>query len=565
MTTQMEDVCKLASLVDPLPDCSNTLVLEQFDLSDDTTPEVICQYFRLRLIVNRVYFTLALINMVYVICTTALLIHRARAVQSNEKKLRFPVNEKQIHTLRKRNLLALAVGETGHLLVISISLIIKALDGCIYCPIFMYVTTYGYYMWIASFIWRAYYLRFQLSLHKIKLRLGNGESEKDRKWYIHNRDKHSISNGRFMLLLLCGMVLVTVPLILMHRYYYGFDHVVVKTCSTRIGTMVLLFMVTFFQCIISPVLIWLLRHDRDAHNLRNELIAIFAVGIPTSVLYLVWVTIFPPSISYNGPNVRLFWGSINWIGLSQAVAHFIAVTYPLLASYGLCTCPCIKKVERYSRTGRRKSSISVARTLDCTTVSLEYILTQPELLEHLKHVAVQDFSTENVLFCEQYSILANKTMAKLNETRPLDEKPHKMNYTSLTSDPIPHELQTDYIAFYNTFIKAGAPLQVNITYSDRKAMDAVFKEYAKQQQHVLENVVSQVQMMEDDTWGGEELVLFASAADSKRSVTSITEDPLLGQPSTTSTIRCSVFDSARKEVMWIIFCNILPKFIEDCK
>ncbi|KAI9285868.1 hypothetical protein BC943DRAFT_262892, partial [Umbelopsis sp. AD052] len=227
---------------------------------------------------------------------------------------------------------------------------------------------------------------------------------------------------------------------------------VVESCSTRLGTMILLFMVTFFQCIISPILIWLLRHDRDAHNLRNELIAIFAVGIPTSVLYLVWVTVFPPAYSYTGPNVRLFWGSINWIGLSQAAAHFIAVTYPLLASYGLCTCPCIKRVKRFGRSRRRKSSISLARQLDCTTVSLEYILSQPDLLEHLKYVAVQDFSTENVLFCEQYDILAKKTVAKLNDRRPSDEKRLHKNYTSLTSDPIPHELQTDYIAFYNTFI-----------------------------------------------------------------------------------------------------------------
>jgi hypothetical protein len=561
MSINMEGLCKMAGLVGTPPDCSNPLVVQEFDLSDDMEPVDVCHYFSKRLIINKVYFALALINMAYVISSTALLIHRARAVKRNENNMRFPVNDNQIHTLRKRNLLALAVGETGHLFVISITIFIKALDGCIYCPIFMYVATYGYYLWIASFIWRAYYLRFQLSLHKTKLRLGNGESEEDRNWYIHNKDKHSISNGRFMLFLFCGLMLVTIPLVLMHRYYYGFERVVQESCSSRLGTIVLLCMVTSFQCIISPILIWLLRHDRDAHNLRNELFAITAVGIPTSVLYLVWVTVFPPGY---GSNVRLYWGSINWISLSQAVAHFITVTYPLLASYGLCTCPCMRRVERFSRTRRRKSSVSLTQMLDCTTGSLEYILSQPQLLEHLKNVAVQDFSTENVLFCEQYNILANKTMAKLNEKRTVDEKPLNENYTSLTSDPIPYELQTDYIAFYNTFIKAGAPLQVNIAYSDRKAMDAVFKDYARQR-HILENVVSQVQLTEDDTWGGEELVLFASVADSKRSATSITEDLLLGPSSTSSIIRCNVFDNARKEVMWIIFCNILPKFIEDCK
>ncbi|CAO3681444.1 unnamed protein product [Umbelopsis ramanniana] len=474
----MEGLCKFAGLYGTLPDCSDPLELEQFNIYDDVGPEVICEYFRERLIINRVYFSLAMVNMAYVISSTALLIHRARAVQRNEKNLRFPVKESQVRTLRERNLLALAIGESGHLMIISVSIIIKALDGCIYCPTFMYITTYGYYLWISSFIWRAYYLRFQLSLHKIKLQLGHGESRKDRDWYIHNKDMHSISNGRFFLLLLCGLVLLTIPLVLMHRYYYGFDHSVAQSCSTRLGTIVLLCMVTFCQCIISPILVFLLRNDRDAHNLRNELIAICVVGIPTSVLYLVWVTVVPASFSFDGP---------------------------------------------------------------------------------------RDFSTENVLFCEQYSVLANKTMDKLNKKQVIHEKPPNVNYTSLTSDPIPHELQTDYIAFYNTFIKAGAPLQVNIAYSDRKTMDAVFKDYARRERQILENVVSEVRLNEDDTWGGEELVLFASVADSKRSTTSVNEDPLIDQPSAGSSIRCNVFDHARKEVMWIIFCNILPKFIEDCK
>ena len=564
MGVYMDGLCELAGLTDALPDCSNPLELEKFNLTDDVGPEVVCEYFRTRMLINRVYFSLAIINMAYVVSTTALLIHRARAVQRNAKNLRFPVKESQVRALRERNLLALGIGESGHLMVISISIIIKALDGCIYCPTFMYITTYGYYLWISSFIWRAYYLRFQLSLHKIKLRLGNGESKKDRDWYIHNKDMHSISNGRYFLFLFCGLVLLTIPLVLMHRYYYGFGQDIVESCSTRLGTIVLLCMVTFCQCIISPMLVFLLRNDRDAHNLRNELIAICGVGIPTSVLYLVWVTVIPPSVRFDGPRVRLYWGSINWIGLSQAAAHFITVTYPLLESYGLCTCPCIRRAERYGRT-RRKSSISLAHMLDCTIGSLEYILAHPELLDHLKDIAVQDFSTENVLFCEQYSVLANKTMVELNKKQVIDEKPPNVNYTSLTSDPIPYELQTDYIAFYNTFIKAGAPLQVNIAYSDRKAMDAVFKDHARRERQILENVVSEVRLNEDDTWGGEELVLFASVSDSKRSTISVNEDPLLGQPSAGSTIRCNVFDNARKEVMWIIFCNILPKFIEDCK
>ncbi|KAH8555249.1 hypothetical protein BGW37DRAFT_130388 [Umbelopsis sp. PMI_123] len=538
--------------------------MTQFSVpSSETSPEDICKLFTERLVISKVYFSLAIFNTVYVISTTALLLHRARSVRKDEKLL-FPVNESQVNSLSKRNLLALAVGAIGHLLVVSISIIIKAMHGCLYCPIFMYVTTYGYYLWIASFIWRAYYLRFQLTLHKIKLRIGNGETKEDREWYMHNQDQHSVSNRRFIFVLIIGMAILTIPLILMHRFYYGFNHYTPQSCSSSVGTIILLTLVTSFQCVLSPILIWLLRHDRDAHNLRNELIAICIVGIPMSILYLVWVTVLPPAYSSTTPKIRMYWGSINWIGLGQAVAHVVTVTYPLLASYGLCTCSCMRIAKRLGGKGRRKSSVSLPYMLDCSMASLEFIINEPELLEHLKQIAVQDFSTENVLFCEHYHILANKTISKLNENRLVDKKHDDIKYNTLLDDPIPCDLQSDYVAFYNTFIKEGAPLQVNIAYSDRKAMDSVFKEYARRQQHILENAVSQIQTNLDDNWG-EELVPYVSATESKQDVSSVSEDRLLGQPSTNTVIRCNVFDNARKEVMWIIFYNILPKFIDDCK
>ncbi|GAB5585645.1 hypothetical protein Unana1_00545 [Umbelopsis nana] len=444
------------------------------------------------------------------------------------------------------------------------------MNGCLSCPIFMYFSCYGYVLWIASFMWRVYYLRFQLKLHKIKLRLGNGETKEDRDWYMHNKDQHSVSDRRFLSVLLFGLTIITVPLILTHRFYFGFQPAGVEDCATRIGTIVLLCLVTFFSCIISPILIWLIRHDRDAHNLRNELIVIFAIAFPTSILYVVWVTALPSSFQPlatsfqpNASRVRLYWGSINWIAIQQMAAHFISITYPLLESYGLCSCKCMRQPDKMKS---RHNSIKPAFALDCSMTSLEYIISQPELLEHMKDIAVQDFSAENVLFCEHYQILADKVLSKSNEKSTTAGKVEGMHIHGLPDCSIPISLQADYVAFYNTFVKEGSPLQVNIAHSDRKAMDEVFREYASRQLQILEHAVSQVKSVTHSTWSTSDYVPNVNEVGTKDESNSISEEYLIDHELDTDTIiPCSVFDNARKEVMWIIFCNILPKFLDNCK
>lgn len=559
MSNYTELLCRVRETVTPYPDCSDLSTLTTFDASSVSNAMFLCQWYKSRLIVIKVYFSIAVVNVVYVLITSTLLIYRTKAV-NHEKRLIFSMNESQMNSLRKRNVLALAVGATGHLMIASIFIVVQAMNGCLYCPVFMYISTYGYFLWIASFIWRAYYLRFQLKLNKTKLRLGNGETKEDREWYMHNKNQHSISNRRFLCLICLGLLLITGPLVLTHRFYYGFQEPQDEDCATRLGTVILICLVTFFSCFVAPFLIWWLRHDRDAHNLRNELIAIFAIGIPTSVLYIVWITAIPSAFHPEASHVRLYWGSINWILINQIAAHFISITYPLLVSYGLCSCRCIKQ----ERMKSRSSSVNLHFELDCSLVSLEYILSQPELLEHMKNVAVQDFSAENVLFCEHYRILADKVTSELTEKKMTYTEIKKGKLKGLPDTSIPCDMLCDYIAFYNTFIKEGAPLQVNIAHSDRKSMDKVFSEIASQHGHILEHAVSQIKPNAPDAWSTANFTPANEQATTKDESNSISEEQLLNQE-TGTIIPCSIFDTARKEVMWIILCNILPKFLDNCK
>ncbi|CAO3658614.1 unnamed protein product [Umbelopsis vinacea] len=315
-----------------------------------------------------------------------LLIYRTKGV-NHEKRLIFPMSESQMNSLRKRNVLALAVGATGHLMIASIFIVIQAMNGCLYCPVFMYISTYGYFLWIASYIWRAYYLRFQLKLNKTKLRLGNGETKEDREWYMHNKDQHSISNRRFLCIIFLGSLLISGPLVLTHRYYYGFKEPQDEDCATS----------------------------------------------------------------------------------------------------------------------------------------------QPELLEHMKNVAVQDFSAENVLFCEHYQILADKVTSELTEKKMTYTEIKEGKLKGLPDTSIPSGMLCDYIAFYNTFIKEGAPLQINIAHSDRKSMDKVFSEVASLHGHILEHAVSQIKPNASGPWSMANSTLASEQAKTTDESDNISEEQLLNQ------------------------------------
>lgn len=542
--------CRVTGITHSLPDCGDPATYDMFDA--DSVPEAIqlCEYARDTILITKIYFSITVINSIYVIFTTALFIYRAKSVRSDND--RFAIDERR-KQLSKRYLPALVVGAIGNLMVSSIFTVIQGLNGCLYCPLLMYLSCYGYLLWTTSYFWRAYYLRFKFKLDRAKLQLASGQSKEEREWFLRNKDQHAISTTRFVKVILVVIILAFIPLILIHRFYYGFEDVAAYDCATKAGTIVLVCFVSFFSCVMTPALILSIRKFSDAHNVRNELIVIGCISVPTSIMYVIWITVIPPAFNPYGPRIRLYWGSINWIVVQQVVAHFISVTYPLLASYGLCGSA------KYIR--RSSSSITDTsaphRIFECTMSSLEYIVRQPELLDKMREVAVQDFSAEYVLFCEQYQILEAQVSNRLREYIPP---------RGLPDCPVPAELASQYIAFYNTFIAEGAPLQINIAQADKREVDNVFASYASQGD-VIEQAISKVPNQGSWwTWSSTQLMSSTDQGELQlEKPLSVTDERMPNEKTLEAVIPCNIFDGSRKEVMWILFCNILPKFIETCK
>ncbi|KAJ2964803.1 hypothetical protein NQZ79_g360 [Umbelopsis isabellina] len=541
--------CRVTGVGHTLPDCTDPATLDVFDADSVAEAIQMCEYTSDTILITKIYFSITVINSIYVILTTGLFVYRAKSVRSDND--RFAIDERR-KQLSKRYLPALVVGSIGNLMVSSIFTIIQGMNGCLYCPLLMYLSCYGYLLWIASYFWRAYYLRFKFKLDRAKLQLASGQSKKEHEWFLRNKDQHAISTARFVKVILLIMIVAFIPLILIHRFYYGFDSSN-KDCANQAGTIVLVCFVSFFSCVMTPALILSIRKFADAHNVRNELIVIGCISVPTSIMYVIWITIIPSSYDPYSPRIRLYFGSINWIVVKQLAAHFITVTYPLLASYGFFG---TSKSMRRSSSSLTDAS-APHRVFECNMASLEYIVRQPELLDKMREVAVQDFSAEYVLFCEQYQILEAAVSAKLGEYMP----PH-----GLPDCPIPPELVSKYIAFYNTFIAEGSPLQINIAQADKQEVDNVFASYASQGE-VIEQAISKIPVQHNWwAWSSTQLVPNTQQVQSQATEQlSVTDERMPNEKYPETVIPCNIFDGPRKEVMWILFCNILPKFIETCK
>ncbi|OUM68013.1 hypothetical protein PIROE2DRAFT_4435 [Piromyces sp. E2] len=108
------------------------------------------------------------------------------------------------------------------------------------------------------------------------------------------------------------------------------------------------------------------------------------------------------------------------------------------------------------------------------------VLKQPELVEELKEIAIQEFSVENILFWENYCLLRNLVVKVTKHHKEVGGTVDNYNlfslqdimYTenSMSSDgsydanyPLLPQLVPYYNSFYYTFIDMDGPAAVNIT------------------------------------------------------------------------------------------------------
>ncbi|OUM68016.1 hypothetical protein PIROE2DRAFT_4440 [Piromyces sp. E2] len=164
-----------------------------------------------------------------------------------------------------------------------------------------------------------------------------------------------------------------------------------------------------------------------------------------------------------------------YLRTKQGIIFFVAVhVYVQLTSVVIPLIQCIY-IERKNKVNKDKS----VNELD----HFYKILQQPELVEELKEIAIQEFSVENILFWENYCILRNLVEKVIWHHQDLDENLENNDMSSLqdfmytensmssyypSNDyydpryPLIPQLIPYYSSFYYTFIDTDGPAAVNI-------------------------------------------------------------------------------------------------------
>jgi len=143
--------------------------------------------------------------------------------------------------------------------------------------------------------------------------------------------------------------------------------------------------------------------------------------------------------------------------------------------------PCIKCL---------KSKREQERYLNEPTSSIQYfykILNSPPLIEELKSIAIKEFSVENILFWENYQVLQKMVYRYQVELKKAERYGDPLlvsqydfesyyqqqiqafsvssmdEYSYDPNMPVPKEILSYYVSFYQTFIHSLGPASVNIS------------------------------------------------------------------------------------------------------
>lgn len=586
-----------------LPNCSNEKDVSSFHyyihvpptlVSNDNTQYDYCIMDYKKIIASRIYFSVALVNIVFVVMSTALFIYFAVNTRIEPWFTMGPIDEAQPkyrrlwrrNTLNRRSIFATTLGATGHLIFSTIVLMSEAFYTESSCKAAVWGVIFGFYTWIFAFSWSAYRLHFLIRLHALKTlyamtKTGRASisssnnnnntmpsdqqvtsSDRDYRWFLRNRECKKLTVSRAMVWYFVFLVPVFAVLVPIH--VYGAKEGV-SFCESRWTIYPIVGYVTFFFVIVAPIICWKLRGKQDAHNIRNEIILNIVIGVPLFVLTLVWFGFYGRRLSSpTGDYFRFFFPPRMWIVAYTTAAHVISVIVPLCYLV-------IEKCHPTSPADRSQSSILVRpnrqqQLLEATPETLENELRKAEALNKMGQLAVKDFSSENVLFYQSYLELLDKVEARgqpssTTTVYPLQQQQQQQTFWTNKNlsmhVPIDQSLLHDFFDFYCNYICEGAPLQVNITYRARSQVDAAF-ETLKNKRGKSDQASSAIRNFYHD----KEPRLPSFATDSNSNVRSGNQ----AAATATGTIQpdqitLAVFETARKEVFWNIFGSVFPKYV----
>ncbi|KAI8371430.1 uncharacterized protein BYT42DRAFT_548300 [Radiomyces spectabilis] len=530
----------------------------------------------------------------------------------------------QWYSMRKRSMFGTVLGAIGYFIYSTCLLLFQSFISPVTCDLLLWGTLVGFYTWTFAFCWRAYRLHFLMKLNVLRQRFmrtsnplrTNRQYDPDYQWFMENKNFKTIDARRPIAMYITSMSVIIVICAVCE--VFARQHM---ECQFEWGNYLQMGCFAVFIVVIAPFNLWYLRGIQDTHGIRNELMLSLTVGFPLFVLYVVWLFVLPPRSPYSWTVARGVYSASNWALLMMATGHTASVVVPLfdithiirliltnLVCHGKCSLQESEPVKQQPKNARNQRG-----PLELNSSSLKRALSERETIRLLREWAIKDFSVENIIFFEYYFKLG----AEVKKTQitpsflsvPSTHSPlHLLSKSSTASSSIRespmHDILTTpvgpgvipyFIEFYETFICDTAPLQVNISYKAKQALDVTFYPFVQKRRRnsalgrpedwdvAAEDIIeAEDANMSDkaafvDFTDADRLSLL-NQVDSKRSssraISSVQCHPPPSSRRSTETSESStmdltltlaIFDDATKEVFWNIFSGLFPKVVEDSK
>lgn len=613
--------------------------LPNCDLHEQGVQDLTCEDTHKKIISLRVYFAITILNFIFIVFTTLYFVYRILSANGLSRPLDMlhVTNETiskrwRMYSLKKRDVFGTVLGAIGHLIFSTTVFIYQVFVNAFSCDIFLWGPMVGFFIWMYALVWRAYRLHLMIRVNELQERYhdrntasynSRGEkislktttasikrSDKDYNWFMRHKVALNFSSRHHIFL--CSFFFIIIVCVIALAESLGIWYDGQPRCEIYMGNYMVSAFAAFFFLVIIPFIFWLLRNDGDAHGMRKEIWVTVAVGIPCSILCIIWQIAFDYPTSKNPANVRGLFGPCNWLVILTTTNHVTTTIMPIFKtlsiddknstiSYHKRRDQWITKLKkklahenlpRFSQTSQSSTFESSNRNSDpyyweLTVDSLYRALNDPGQIDILKNWAVKDFSVENILFYDRYLNLVKQ----LIQSR--DEDSISSNQSSILTKPSEELLNIPFnpdqipqlVDIYNTFIVDEAPLQVNISYKAKSATDEIMRPLAREYRNNLATPGPSAQSGApyflqtiaeetcDKTFGHptsntyktescEDLTTSTTDADpvivvqEKPELTTIKSKDALNPPT------LQVFEQVRKEVFWNIFSGLFPKVVE---
>ncbi|OBZ83852.1 hypothetical protein A0J61_08098 [Choanephora cucurbitarum] len=454
--------------------------------------------------------------------------------------------------MKQRSLLAISMGAAGHLVFSTAILLSEAFDRIVGCQMVLWGVLIGFYTWMYAFCIRAFRLRFLFELNQMSVQHARYDIQDKSKY---NRYLSKQRNKGFILTIpyaiyaftICIIFIVTIPSEMMSLAR--------DDCYLQWGIALLISYFALFIGILAPFLLWYLRNCPDAHGIRTEIWINAVIAIPFFVLLVVWYGFEQTSKPLRIYPYKLI-GPGNWAVCFTAISHIASVVIPLFEFY-FADSNCVTKARKlYNRRRLSVQQSLVESNLDfayepvfipeLSVRSLEYALTQPSILDQLQDLAIRDFSSENILFYENYLQLFRKCKHNFTDDHSIQHWLKRLSSSTAPNEnleaneflktPIPIKLYPDFSLFYETFIREDASNQVNISHRARHMIDKTFTHLYRHHPELNPTASIIIRTTQDN--------------DDLDCSGNLTE------------LSLSIFEAARNEVLWNIFNSVYPEFVD---